>query len=266
MPSELPTNIREILAATAGAARGDQRCPPILLKRVCASLKIPVERRPSVPQGKAFLAWDRAKEKTPRILLPVQRHATWDRFCAAHELGHFVLISNYDWIPKGKKQYWETEELCDFFARNLLITVNRDEVRNVKAAQVIELCDEIATSSLIPWKQAAEFISEHSDVCFLVAEIDREGGRVITGSTLPQKQGRSASILGRDLPMPLRNAIRDALRQSTIIEGAVIPTDFIHGKMRTLVIHNFQSEMYFRAEPSGRLVIAGMRKLSPQAT
>src|SRR5688572_6055964 len=105
MPASLA---RELLANAAEVRRG-QNALPIHLNQICAELGIRVLRKASVKSGKAFLTWNRQAGEKPVVLLPTTNISTWDRFCTAHELGHFLLISQHDWAPAAGSPYWATE-------------------------------------------------------------------------------------------------------------------------------------------------------------
>src|SRR6185295_1367329 len=90
------------------------------VRPICAELGIKVVRRSSVPSGKAYLAWNHGATDHPLVLLSSGGLLEWDRFCTAHEIGHYLLISAFRETPSNNKEYWKTEALCDEFARELL--------------------------------------------------------------------------------------------------------------------------------------------------
>ena len=173
--------------------RRDQGSIPVLLRDICAALHIGVRRQPIVPKGKAFLAWDRASEPAPTILLPIEPHKTWDRFCAAHELGHYVLITEYEWIPREREDYWKTEDLCDDFARELLMpsqlfkkTLQSKELPSA----YLDMCDRVSRTAMVPWKQVAAKVSDTYPVYFIVFDDIATGTLKASASTFPGGKGR----------------------------------------------------------------------------
>src|SRR5262245_46680781 len=104
-------------AATRLAA---QWSSPIDLEGICARLGISLERS-DVPRGRALLV---KKGATFRIKLPQSdssQLSRLERFLVAHELGHVVISRDVGVAPFGKSEYWQHEELCDSFARHLLL-------------------------------------------------------------------------------------------------------------------------------------------------
>lgn len=202
------------MAGYAAALRCGQSTVPVLLRRICHDLGIAVRRDGQVPGGKAYLAWDRRTQAAPTILLPLKSHDRWDRFCAAHELGHYFLVSKYDWIPIGSKAYWQTEVLCDHFARKLLIPDNQllDWLGGaVDAAAYLTKCDEIAGTAIAPWKEVAISISEAFPVVFFAIEpSERPGGLRIASSSLPKRAASKAEFAPDSA---IVQALREAFRE-----------------------------------------------------
>jgi hypothetical protein len=196
--TELPPALESALDEYAADLRSGQPRVPVLLRSICDQLGIKVYRDGQVPDGKAYLAWDRRTQAAPTILLPTKRNDRWDRFCAAHELGHYFLVTRHDWIPVGHKAYWQTEDLCDHFARKLLLPDEEIPVwfSGLKgAAAYLTKCDEIAELTITPWKEAATTISSIFPVIFFgVESSDRLGGMRVSSSSLPQRRGNKAEI------------------------------------------------------------------------
>ncbi|QNA84940.1 ImmA/IrrE family metallo-endopeptidase [Sphingomonas sp. So64.6b] len=191
-PATLPNDIETYLENVAHALNAAHSGTPILLKDICASLNITVLRRQSVPKGKAYLSWDRTSLERPQIHLPLTRHKTWDRFCAAHEIGHFFLIDKFDYIPTSRESYWKTEELCDYFARSLLIPkelIKNDLDLNTHE-QIISTCDHISETAYVPWLQTAKRISENVPRVALFTFRWEDSVLKTTGSSLKGHKGR----------------------------------------------------------------------------
>ena len=70
----------------------------------------------------------------------------------AHELGHYVLISRYNWHPTEPSSYWETETLCDYFARELLLPASLfDDRPLVNSRSAMAECNSVMSKAQIPW-------------------------------------------------------------------------------------------------------------------
>jgi hypothetical protein len=222
---ELPVAVASELNQYAAALRTDQDGVPVLLRSICKQLDIRVRRHSEVPNGKAYLAWDRQTESAPTILLPLNGNARWDRFCAAHELGHYFLVSRYDWIPEGSKAYWQTELLCDHFARKLLLPDDQlpawlGEPR--EAADYLTKCDKIAATTITPWREVATAIAEVLPVVFFGIEpSERPGGFRVMSSSLPKRIGYRAEfaadselvqLLNRSVERAAANQTRDDIK------------------------------------------------------
>jgi hypothetical protein len=178
----------------------DQAEWPISIRRVCSRLKIPVVRSNSVHGGKAYLSWNLHSSDLPKVLLPETNLSVWDRFCIAHELGHFVLISRYRWLPTEEDGYWKTERLCDQFARDLLMPQNllasacATTLEDGQSAMMKSR--ELAMRAVVPWIQSGKALSDvHPGVAFLRLQgIGGKGGFRVTGSSLPKDRGRHRKI------------------------------------------------------------------------
>jgi hypothetical protein len=220
----LPEDVESELSARAQQMHG-WTAMPIYLRDICAALRIPVKRHSNVPAGKAYLQWDRDAQERPTILLPLKAHKTWDRFCAAHELGHYILIKNYDWIPEDKETYWKTELLCDHFARELLIPDNlvvrgAREVNN--PIEWLRLSSAVAEEALVPWLQTVHKISRLcAAVTFVRLEVQQRDGLIVSGSTLRNGRGTSMPI---PTTSPLVERIR-ALREEAILSRTILRRD-----------------------------------------
>jgi hypothetical protein len=91
-----------------------------------------------------------------------------DRFTAAHELGHFLLITHWNYSPsiKNKRDYYECEELCNQFASRLLI--DRDAVESLviqSPRECLGVIRDLAKRYLVSNEAVARAIVEtHSKV------------------------------------------------------------------------------------------------------
>jgi len=190
--------------------RNEQSVAPVLLNEICARLGIRIARRESVEPGKAYLEWNRARGEAPIVLLPAKEISRWDRFCAAHELGHFVLISRHEWQPQDSSSYWETETLCDFFARELLLPAALFEGKAVPDARsAMEECNSIASKAKIPWIQAAKKMTEqHPNLIYMRLNKSNDPRLRVTGTSMQGERGIGIKVNAR---APFTRLAREAL-------------------------------------------------------
>jgi Zn-dependent peptidase ImmA (M78 family) len=94
---------------------------PVFVSSICKRLGVSVARRGSVPRYKAYLSINPVKGPSAIILLPDKEIGSFERFCVAHELAHYLLFKLYKAKPISQNEYWRHEKICDEFARHLLI-------------------------------------------------------------------------------------------------------------------------------------------------
>jgi Zn-dependent peptidase ImmA (M78 family) len=207
---------RDTLRERARVLRTRQSSVPIYLRHVCAQLGIGIRRVKAAKDGKSYLSWNRASAAGPTILLPEHGHPRWDRFCAAHEIGHYFLISEYNWLPNSGESYWETEKICDDFARSLLMPPQLFESRKFNSDDLLGIfysTHEIAKNAIVPWNQVAIRKSElQPELAFFKVDIeDIENDYIVCSSSLPDSKARKSKIRkGSPAFEKIRNSIIEA--------------------------------------------------------
>ena len=86
-----------------------------------------------------------------------------DRFTAAHELAHFLLIKNWGYSPtiSDKKNYYDCEELCNRFASRLLLDYKEVEAAAVLSPRIcLGLVRDLATRYQVSNEVAARALIE----------------------------------------------------------------------------------------------------------
>src|SRR2546427_1575479 len=194
---------------------------PVSVRLVCQSLNVRIRRRPDL---KAALLVNAGE--APEVLLPARHKSTnflpntktqslrclasaqrdhrdsWDRYLVAHELGHFVLHRARHGKPLGKSEYWLQEELCDSFARWLLLPQKAIEKWSSTKAQsfrhtpvenlvlpALELSSELQRTAHVPWEIAATRLSECSPNIGFLTIREHDGRRLrVTASTLDRRK------------------------------------------------------------------------------
>lgn len=191
---------------------------PVLLNHVCKSVGVRLKRSETVPSLKAYLSVDPSKEALPAILLPTtRRFLNFQRLCAAHELGHYFLLSKYNLLPRTTSEYWQHERLCDDFARHLLIPEQYLREKTTQTpfdlASFSSLCREISSVARIPWAHASIRITERKPhVVFLRCSLVTEKSRT------PKDHDRNEEVLPfvvRASSLPEQRGIGTLIRQTT---------------------------------------------------
>jgi hypothetical protein len=86
------------------------------------------------------------------------------RFLLAHELGHLLLEREFSATPASESDYWQFEELCDYFARALLLPEAYIKTKIDKSAANLRdrlgLTNFIARNDSVPWPAVAHRVRE----------------------------------------------------------------------------------------------------------
>jgi hypothetical protein len=160
---------------------------------------VDVAKRKNVPVHKAYLSVDPTRERPALILLPVKQIGSFERFCIAHELAHYLLILAFSATPQNKNEYWKHEELCDDFARHLLVparyVVQKLGDESTEPDHLLTLCTNLAQSTRVPWMHTAHRISEFkSDVIYSRCERTSSNDFKFVATTHPRQKGRGKLV------------------------------------------------------------------------
>ncbi len=188
---------------------------PVLVKDVCDALKIAIVRSDNIPKYKAYLSVDPTQDVAARIHLPNKHIRDFERFCIAHEVGHYLLISNFKASPKSQEEYWVHEKLCDEFARCLLVPDRYLRARLENEACGVEsylvVCRNVHHLARIPWIHVAKRINEiRAEATFFRCEMFGRDFE-ITSAAMPDKLERKIKIKRRS---KLHNAFSELLLQA----------------------------------------------------
>jgi len=171
----------------------------VFVRDICFSLGVTVQKKDSVPPYKAYLSVDPSKNHSALILLPSKKIGTFERFCVAHELAHYLLLISFSALPRDKSEYWKHEELCDDFARCLLVPTRyvsqrlRDE--SLSASRYLHLCGEISKLARVPWIHVAHRIAElRPDVAYLRFQLLASDDFKVVATTHPRRKGRGKLV------------------------------------------------------------------------
>jgi hypothetical protein len=191
---------RNFLMLIADEINRDRVGLPVLVGDICRSYGVAIGWESSVPRGKGFLRYSKASREAPKILMShMDKATTRGRFCVAHELAHYFLIHDCDVTPRDQREYWKIEEVCDEFARRLLLPnalVEKDfEDRGNSAQALWQLCSDYSESAWLPWIQVGVRISEFQPQAafFTIAKI-ATGAFKIQSSSLADHKGRGTTL------------------------------------------------------------------------
>jgi len=191
---DLEAKYRLILANAANELTVGESLP-IDIERVCTKLQ--VEHGRNILDYKTARLAGKSRISLPSLLLPQSGYySETERYLIAHEIGHFVLALLCSATPLGRSEYWQFEDLCNSFARQLLIpesTLNNLPNSITSPKEALVLASNLASNAFVPWPTAAWRVAERNTRFALLnvtARRDRLGQLVmkITASTLPRKQ------------------------------------------------------------------------------
>jgi hypothetical protein len=184
---------------------------PVRIGKICHDLRIAITRNAHVAERRAYLAVDPSKDQSVTIILPGKNNnasasivSHFERFCVAHELAHYLIFVDFKCRPQTRSEYWQHEDICDEFARRLLIPdaavgYNTDELPNLETDYLV-LCNQLAASAMVPWMQAAIRLTERTRTAiYLRCERIPSGSLRIVSTSLP---GRKATkVLREEWPL-----------------------------------------------------------------
>lgn len=173
---------------------------PVRMEKICALFKVDVMYSGEVPRAKAYLRLEPGFQNNVKILLPEERMGqSHERFCIGHELAHLLLWRMHKAVPHGNSEYWQFEEICDEFARRLLMP--ESAVRQVlsengsDAGALLRDSYRLANLAKAPWAQSARRISEtEKRVNFFRIKPHKDERLRILFSTVPQQKERRRFI------------------------------------------------------------------------
>ena len=246
----LPDAIKKELDTAAERLRAQQPSLPILLRPICVKLGIKVVRRASVPEGKAYLQWDGAGGHSPIVLLPRSGALTWDRFCTAHELGHFVLVTKFGWNPTEQSDYWRTEVMCDYFARQLLVPDFGLRLRPARRARTaMSWCNSLSKNADVPWIQAAKKItSVHPHLAFFRLAKGKDTRLKVLATSLPLEKGIGTLVSTRTAFSKIAYGAIEIAKQESLCESRTVDrADFVGSRLGELFSDLGVKEIFLEA-------------------
>jgi Zn-dependent peptidase ImmA (M78 family) len=162
---------RQLLAHFAHTLSAKATTFPVNLGKLCAELRVRIFHKDGIPRFRAYLADGGFKWESAVIFLPSEGLGTaYERFCVAHEIAHLLLFRERIASASSESEHWQLEELCDGFARTLLVPdrevqrylTNREPISALRAAFAL------SRAAKVPWIQSAFRISEHQSNLFFL--------------------------------------------------------------------------------------------------
>lgn len=92
------------------------------------------------------------------------KFSSFQRFLLAHELGHVLLEREFSATAASEGDYWQFEELCDYFARAVLLpeAYIKSKLGKTEASprDRLGLTNFIANNTSVPWPAVAHRVVE----------------------------------------------------------------------------------------------------------
>jgi Zn-dependent peptidase ImmA (M78 family) len=105
-------------------------------------------------------------QKSYEIRVSPNSTNAFQNFLIAHELGHYLIEREFSRKPLDKNEYWKHEELCDAFARNIILSEQYmcNKVQKVKLTpeKLMALSVAISKEKEVTWATAAFRITDFS--------------------------------------------------------------------------------------------------------
>ena len=178
------------LSVHADKILGANPAIPLDIERVCEHFELTLLHK-KIGQFRAYLAKeDVGGLERFFILLPDRgRGSSYERFCIAHELAHYILLMQFGTAVPAEINHWETEALCDNFARRVLVPDRllhyRIRTQLDTAYLALQTVDRIARIAGVPWFHAARRIQEHQRALFFLRlQIARDRRLKVVATTL----------------------------------------------------------------------------------
>jgi hypothetical protein len=187
------------LDESASRLRESSPCP-VALRPICRQLGVRGIRRHKLEGARSLLV---DASSGPVIILNTslagvgrqrEKFTKWERFLIAHELGHLVLHQCGVKNPSGRSEYWKLEQLCDAFARRLLIpdhvVTEASDCESPRAIDRLKATLRLVERCSVPWSVTAQRLSDIDDgaVFFRLALMDGGEFKVVV-STRPSHLG-----------------------------------------------------------------------------
>lgn len=193
---------------------------PVSIDDILAATGVTITEDDSLSPRAAFLRYDPKRNQAPRIVINGSARTTsWGRFCMAHEIAHYFLIREFDLTPRNSREYWKIEEVCDEFARHLLMPDDAvAETFSQRPDGVLglwRLCAEFARRAQLPWVQVGKRIGDFAEGCgFLRVGTTEEGNFIVTGTSLSSDRGRGTKLIVETQEWRLCKAVVESSRSS----------------------------------------------------
>lgn len=164
MHPKLLLKYREFLSEVADSLSSPVPCVDI--ENLCRKLRVEVVRATGEKNKDGYLTQtgNSYKISISRENAEKKEYTPSERFIIAHEIGHLLLIRKFSLNPKDEGDYWQIENLCDYFARKLLLPNDymAEKINKIKLdlRNILGLTNAIAKETHAPWPAIAHRIVE----------------------------------------------------------------------------------------------------------
>lgn len=147
--------------------------PHLKIDILCESLGVKVVRMYDYSYKKASLIKinNTYEIRISHIARKNNEYTPFERFLIAHELGHLLIERRFATFPLDNSEYWEYENLCDYFARVLLLPERyiQDKMKetNGNLKTLLDKTNFITYDALVPWPAVAYRITDFNSKCAL---------------------------------------------------------------------------------------------------
>lgn len=149
-----------------------------------------------VDTGERFSSYCRIEDcgRRAEILIgDTSRGSNFERFCIAHEVAHLLIWREFKLSPATKSEYWRHEQLCDDFARRLLMpkaALKRHIERSKRGAVAhLDLVYAIERDCGVHWFQAARRLGDFVEgVHFLKLSPHKTNMLKVVASSFPNQK------------------------------------------------------------------------------
>lgn len=152
---------------------------PVNISSVCSKYDVRIVKKICKDHKKPIVAYSdgRYQIQIPSDTPNSSEYSPSERLFISHELAHVLLDTKYQITPCDKSEYWQIEELCNYFAGNLLLPeqlISRYEIESYPADKILQLTFFLKNIAKSPWSTVAFRLSDkYPSVYFL----RMQGGR-----------------------------------------------------------------------------------------
>lgn len=140
--------------------------PSFDIEALCNRLNVKIRKTPTDDYRNATLVLTPSgyEIRVPHTAKTNSKLSSFQRFLLAHELGHLLLEQKFSSMPMTSSDYWQYEDLCDYFARAVLLPEAYIKMKIDKTPtnpkDRLGLTNFIALDAHVPWPAVAHRMVE----------------------------------------------------------------------------------------------------------